>query len=103
MFGNVNYTSKVPPLAYRCTRCNAHGVRLWREYNVFANRTEITCCKCTHECEGRPLVMNASSQIGWRVAAVPTPSGDAFWGYSSVPSNARAWWHALPVSASVDA
>jgi len=35
-------------------------------------------------------------QIGWLVPAVPTPDGESFWGYTSVPQDACQWWHALP-------
>lgn len=34
--------------------------------------------------------------IGWRVPAVPTEDGTAFYGYTSVPADGCEWWRRLP-------
>jgi hypothetical protein len=42
-----------------------------------------------------------TDQIGWMVPAVPTPDGDTFWGYTSVPLEGVLWWKALPTDPTV--
>jgi len=80
---------------YTCSGCGAHGVKLWREYNTFLENQTLTCFACTPAPrDGMKKV--ASSAIGWRVAAVPTEDNSSFWGYTSVPDEAVAWWQALP-------
>ncbi len=44
--GPVDYAAAVPPSLYRCTTCGAFGCKLWREYQTFANHTELVCCDC---------------------------------------------------------
>jgi hypothetical protein len=109
--GSFSYKIKVEiPKDYTCRGCGAHGVKLWREYNTFANRTTLECCVCAGKsqkkdiskisAEGRipdpdfPSVL--SDQIGWMVPAVPTEEGNGFWGYTAVPEDGVNWWRALP-------
>lgn len=98
--GPVDYASSVPPDAYRCTTCGAHGVKLWRLYATLANQTDLLCRDCAGKAEGRDVSENYersdSDQIGWRVPAVPTEEGDAYWGYAGVPDAGVQWWRRLP-------
>lgn len=106
-FGRVNYASATPPKAYRCTTCGAHGCKLWREYQTFADHTELVCCDCAGESQKKdvsaidadgtiPFEGMRTDAIGWRVPAVPTEEGDTFWGYTSVPTAGVEWWRRLP-------
>lgn len=40
---------------------------------------------------------DGGDQIGRRIPAVPTEDGSSYWGYSSVPDAACAWWYRLPL------
>lgn len=92
---------------YECTGCGAKGVKLWREYQTLADRTQLLCAICALRDQkttgmpgedGRrmsePPHSSLTDTIKWLVPAVP--SGDTFWGYSSVPPADVAWWQALP-------
>lgn len=119
-FGRVDYLSATPPPTYRCTTCGVHGCKLWREYQTFADHTELVCCDCAgksqkhdvsqidaegrtpwscKDADGTVHHMQPHDSIGWRVPAVPTEEGDTFWGYSSVPAAGVAWWKRLPTRA----
>lgn len=94
--------------SYRCAICNASGCKLWREYQTFHVR--LTCARCSliEQRKAGPLDPDGRREedgdrtdtIGWLVPAVPAeePRG-AFWGYTSVPPDAVAWWRALPTYA----
>lgn len=108
--GAVNYTSASPPSGYRCTTCERHGCKLWREYQTCADYTELVCCDCAGKSQGedvgqidddgmRPTEFGRTDQIGWRVPAVPTEDGTTFWGYTSVPLAGCEWWRKLPTRA----
>lgn len=113
-FGNIDYASNAVPANYRCQGCGAHGCKLWREYQTCANQSELVCCDCAGKSQGkdvsridaegkRPLHNDAdrprTDSIGWRVPAVPTEDGATYWGYTSVPDAAVAWWKRLPTRA----
>jgi hypothetical protein len=91
------------PDTYRCTACNAHGVRLWRQYQTVADAVRLLCATCAEENQRiisepgwrSPYARGEGDQIGWLVPAVPTYD-DTFWGYPSFPHHAALWWHALP-------
>ncbi len=84
------------PMAYRCLGCDADGVRLWRKDSMFLNHQDLKCRRCSEtEQEPDPELHGGSDAIGWRVPAVPDDTG-TFWGYTSVPEGAIAWWRALP-------
>ena len=106
-FGTVDYANRTPPPEYKCTTCGKHGCKLWREYQTFADHTELVCCDCAAKSQGkdvgsidqagmRETEYGRTDQIGWRVPAVPTEEGDTFWGYTSVPLAGVSWWKALP-------
>ncbi len=80
---------------YRCTRCGAGGVKLWRLYQTLADETPLYCRACAQHDQETVL---DGDQIGWLVPAVPAP-GDTFWGYTSVPDEDVRWWKALPALA----
>lgn len=93
-------------VGYICSRCGASDVKLWREYNTFANLTELYCADCSMQDQGKVGEVDAdgrreckygqkTDQIGWLVPAVPADDG-AFWGYSSVPEDRVQWWRKLP-------
>ena len=94
------------PRSYRCDGCPRRGVKLWREYQTFADRTALLCCDCAASKEGKGVEVMSddgcrrdgiswTDQIGWMVPAVPAP-GRTFWGYTSVPDDAVKWWSSLP-------
>jgi hypothetical protein len=109
------YSDGAAPTGYVCTTCGASGVKLWREYQVFANHTELVCCDCAGksqdrgkdvaridaegripwDCDGQ-IPEQRTDSIGWCVPAVPTEEGDTFWGYTSVPDAGVRWWKRLP-------
>lgn len=100
IYGIVNYASTTPPRAYRCSVCDAHGVRLWRQYNIVASAVELMCCDCAALEEGKVGKWEGTDdgdQIGSMIPAVPTKEGDSFWGYTSVPQNGCNWWYSLPM------
>lgn len=91
------YTDKQTPMSYVCDHCNAFGVRLYREYQTFADYTNLLCrkCACAHQKQLEPDLPSEHS-IGWFVAAVPLESGDGYWGFTSVPDDGMTWWNDLP-------
>lgn len=98
------------PKGYVCSKCQAKGVKLWRQYQTFADNIELMCAACAANNQSKDISTMGkdgrhkgefgieSDQIGWLVPAVPTVEGDTFWGYSSVPQDGCDWWHALPVN-----
>jgi hypothetical protein len=93
------------PSGYRCLVCNAHGVRLWREYNCIASAITLRCFDCAilkaggtakpYSFEKGQHYTPDDSEISGLVAAIPTAEGDTFWGYSSVPDEGCVWWRSL--------
>lgn len=88
---------------YKCSECDARGVKLWRQYQTMADYLKLLCLDCAEKDSGKKL--GDSDQLGWLVPAVPTelpnaddciPKGETFWGYSSVPGWGIKWWYALP-------
>lgn len=101
---------------YVCTKCNVQGVKLWREYQAFADFKTLYCVSCA---EKSPLANKKkcklnyprigeggdyetgkyySDQIGWLVPAVPDGDMLAFYGYTSVPPDRVQWWQSLPLT-----
>ncbi len=97
-----------PPAHYKCHGCGAEGVKLWREYQTAASVTALLCAPCACRSQKKPDTVGPdgqrpdeifgermrTDQIGWMVPAIP--DGDTYWGYTSVPRAACAWWTALP-------
>lgn len=96
---------------YQCAVCGTLGVKLWRQYNTFADHLRLMCCDCAGKDQGQdvggidaagklPFIhhgqnLGTTDQIGGLVPAVPTNDG-TFWGYTSVPQDAVEWWRGLP-------
>ncbi len=102
--GKIDYGSTTPPRGYRCTVCDVHGVRLWRQYQTCASAIELMCCDCAALDQGKlgkddrsHSLDDDGDQIGWMIPAVPTEEGDTYWGYTSVPQAGCDWWYALPM------
>jgi hypothetical protein len=96
---------------YKCSKCGAKNCKLWREYQTFANQTELMCAPCAAKDQKKDISSidvdgmrlceiighgQRTDQIGWMVPAVPTVEGDTFWGYTSVPDDRCEWWRKLP-------
>jgi hypothetical protein len=105
--GKIDYANANPPRGYACTTCRRHGCKLWREYQTFADTTELICCDCAGKSQKedvrqidtdgmRPSSLGRTDAIGLRIPAVPTEDGTNFWGYTSVPPDGCAWWRSLP-------
>ena len=115
---------KTKPVNYRqdyvCTSCKARGLKLWRDYNTIASACELKCAGCatpaqvTYEAKSYTdrdrdflgaldadgmFMFRNGDQLGGLVPAVPTPEGDTFWGYTSVPTEDVLWWYTLPTYA----
>ena len=112
---------KTKPVNYRqdyvCAGCKARGLKLWRDYNTMASACELKCAACvtpaqaayeaktyteqncdylgTLDADG-VFMFRGGDQLGGLVPAVPTPEGDTFWGYTSVPDEDVRWWYTLP-------
>jgi hypothetical protein len=83
------------PEDYVCVNCGIRGVKLWRPYQT--SDVVLTCMDCTEKKEGKPCRLPGTDQIGWSIPAVPTPDGETYWGYTSVPDAGCRWWDKLPL------
>lgn len=86
------------PADYKCGQCGAEGVKLWRKSATSepVHEQPLLCGACTEKEQGKPLDLAQSDQCWGRCPAVPDLRG-GWWGYSSVPEEGVAWWHALPL------
>ena len=103
--GKLDYRIIDTPPGYKCDVCGQSGLKLWREYNTFADHTKLLCAE--HACADQNKDDNVddkgysyddlgrSDQIGWMIPAVPTQEGDTYWGYTSVPQEGVIWWKSL--------
>lgn len=108
---------------YVCSGCKRAGVKLWRDYNTFLDHCELKCVECAtpaqvtyeaknytdknRDCLGALdpdglFMFRSGDQLAGLVPAVPTPDGDTFWGYTSVPNEDVLWWYALPTYRDAD-
>lgn len=106
--GTVAYKIKDAPLDYKCDKCGAIGVKLWREYETPADVTSLYCARCAGKDQERDVssispegMINTSygsstDQIGWLIPAIPVEGRDTYWGYTSVPDEGVSWWRSLP-------
>jgi len=104
-----SYSDNLVPIAYHCSSCGNAGVKLWRQYNVFACFVELLCVDCARKDQGVDYEVDARGyhdggdglgpcdQIEWLVPAVPTEDGYTYWGYTSVPWAGCQWWDGLPL------
>lgn len=81
---------------------------MWRESNVSADAVHLLCVDCAGKDQNRSIRSITkdgyrliegvyTDQIGWLIPAVPTPEGDTYWGYTSVPEEGVNWWKLLPL------
>lgn len=84
-------TKHIDESVYTCSECGANRVKMWRPYSF--TMPDLRCTACMERAANKKWD-GKSHSIGWHVPAVPY--GDAFWGYSSVPPDACAWWENLP-------
>ena len=108
----ITYAAFVATAAYSCGKCGATGCKLWRQYQTFLDHQSLFCATCAlrdQQSDGpvdanglrewRPdpdVAPSLTDTIGCLVPAIPTWDGLTFWGYTSVPKEAVAWWRALP-------
>lgn len=102
------YRTNITPEKYKCSKCSSSNIKLWRQYQTFADNIELLCGSCALKDQNKtgPIDDNGrikgeygfTDQIGWLVPAVPTEDGDTFWGYTSVPSSGCRWWRNLPTN-----
>lgn len=107
-----SYSSGRVSLKYRCAKCGAHGVKLWRDYQTFLSHIVLRCAGCAMKAQSKNGTVDddwfrverhgkvefKTDQIGWLVPAVPTEDGKTFWGYTSVPKDGVNWWRQLPTA-----
>ncbi len=108
----LDYTTNDVPEGYRCSKCGAHGVKLWRQYQTFADEIELLCASCACADQGvednigadggHPSDGSRTDSIKWLVPAVPTEDGDTFWGYTSTPTPGCMWWQRIPTRKETD-
>src|SRR5688572_17950138 len=104
--GTVDYSVSVTPADYKCSKCGATGIKLWRQYQTFADYIDLLCAADAMKAEKKKGVVGEdgkreseygmTDQIGDLVPAVPTQEGDTYWGYTSVPQDGVDWWKRLP-------
>lgn len=115
MAPKFKYTDSKPPKKYKCSDCNAQGIKLWREYQTFTPKLYCLSCAIKRSGPERKIDINTfrpdgqhelleyswgkgqfGDSIGWYVPAVPDEEGMGFWGYTSVPQTGCVWWALLP-------
>lgn len=86
------------PDYYKCGKCGAEGVKLWRKSATSEPVLEqpLLCGDCTVTEQGHALDLAESNQCWGRCPAIPDLRG-GWWGYTSVPAEGCAWWDALPL------
>ncbi len=91
-----------PVQGYRCRECGSTGCKLWRVGASSCIR--LWCLPCAEEASNARLVIGhgGSDQLYngglGLVPAVPTPDGEEWWGYTSMPQDRLEWWLALPTA-----
>jgi hypothetical protein len=104
--GALDYKIPATPEGYRCMRCPATGVKLWRDSSMFLSHIDLYCRDCAEKDQEETIDklgssdLNDSDQLGNLVPAVPTVDGSTFWAYTSVPQDGVAWWYSLPTRSS---
>lgn len=67
---------------FKCGKCGARSVRLYRDYGTFLRTSELRCNACLTSTE-------------WMVPCVSASDGTV-WGYTSCPESDIARWYARP-------
>ena len=98
----VDYSKNKTPRDYKCSKCGATGVKLWRT----KYQTTLLCADCAAKEEGEDISTLDSNgkhlndmgsntrQIGLFLPAIPTEDGIGFW--TSAPKSGWNWWRKLP-------
>ena len=106
--GSFSYLGKTTPENYVCSTCGAAGCKLWRPFNVLPVSENLQCATCASQGEnddvsamsvdGRHVNSWKSNTdlIGSLAPAIPFDKGGSYWGYTSSPPQAIAWWRSLP-------
>lgn len=104
----------------RCMQCGANGVKLWRDYNLPLQQTELYCAGCAQHKTGllAPIQEDGSMTapdgkktyaIAWKrtaghavetgilIPAIPTEDATVFWGVEKAPEKLMGRWLALPL------
>lgn len=94
------------PKGYKCSVCGKTGEKLWRQTGVLASQVDLLCLTCAEEDQKnsedandrgwRAFSSGRGDEIGDLVPAIPVPGESTYWGRSSTPSRALAWWWARP-------
>jgi hypothetical protein len=101
-----SYSDAGTPAFYKCGTCGASDCKLWRYAATFQIDLECATCLgkragCTFNEKGKTRSdlfkehVVLTDQAGGCVPAVPAQDG-GYWGYTSVPDDACAWWDSLP-------
>lgn len=94
----MRYKNVETPTNYICSKCGISNVRLYRQYQTFADHIKLLCTKCALEDQNQTEPDRPSAHsIGWLVAAIPTEDEETYWGYTSVPDAGVRWWNRLQV------
>lgn len=99
---------------YKCDNCKGSNLKLWREYNTFADHTKLLCASCLEkknvDKNGQHLETEYPSlgpimtyvisheKLGLMVPAIavhPFRKSQSFWGYTSVPDEDIKSWQKL--------
>ena len=51
-FGAIDYSKAETPSGYKCSKCGATGVKLWRDYQTFLDHQSLLCLECACEEQG---------------------------------------------------
>lgn len=92
-----------PAPGYRCRECDATGCKLWRVGASSCIR--LWCLPCAEKASNARLIFGTQFSTDQLyndglnlVPAVPSPDGEEWWGYTSVPEDRVEWWQALPTA-----
>lgn len=100
------YAADWMPDDYVCSGCKAKGCKLWR-HTDYVGPIPLFCATCVERETRRSFpTLDATgrhqSKYGWTdqlgpfLPAVPDEEEIGYYGYTSVPDEAVAWWRALP-------
>ena len=91
---------------YSCGRCKQRGIKLWRGVHgcKLEGLYELLCAACLAPSGGVDedgkafdyMLGRRTDQVGDGLPAVP--SGDSYYGYTSVPPKGLAWWETPPTA-----
>ena len=60
---SIIYEKLEIPDNYKCSRCAAHGVKLWRQYNTMASHLELLCCRCANPKRAADMSIEGRSPV----------------------------------------